>query len=533
MRRVVSLWLPHFQTDRLRSRKRRSAPVEALVTTWAERGTERVAAVSAEAQAAGLAPGMTLADARALCPDLAAHAAEPGAEARALAALAEWCTRYTPWTTAEAPAEGTGAGAGIFLDVSGCAHLLGGEAALLGDLLARIRRQGFAARAGLADTPGAAWAAARFADAAGRGAIVPAGGTWAAIEPLPVRALRLPGATVEGLARLGLRRIGDLAGLPRRGLARRFGQAVARRLDEALGRASEPLSPRLPVHPWRERLALAEPVARAEDLVAGLRLLLPRLCSRLERGHRGARRLELLLYASDGTMRRLAVGTSRPARAPDHLLRLFAEPLEAIEPPLGPGAGIEVMVLAAPVTDPLSALQLGLGLEAKTAGAADGAVAEAWLADLVDRLGNRLGADNVARLAPRESHLPERAQRLLPSLRVRGALPPGPWPARGARPLRLLERPEAIEAVAEVPDGPPVLFRWRRGVHRVTRAEGPERIAPEWWRPLERREAGTRDYFRVEDHHGRRFWLYRHGLYLLPGQAIEPPPAWFLHGLFA
>lgn len=505
---------------------RRDAPAEALVTVRAHQGSERVACPSAQARAAGIAPEMTLADARALLPSLRVRPAEPEGDARALAALADWCTRYTPWTATD-PSGGESAG-GLMLDVSGCAHLFGGEAALLEDLLTRLRGFGFACRAGLADTPGAAWAVARFeAGAAKAGAIVPPGGASATLAALPVRALRLPAATAEGLSRLGLRLIADLYPLPRAGLARRFGKAVGQRLDQALGRAREPISPRRPVARWHARLAFAEPVAHLDDVAAGARCLLDELCRLLERSHRGARRLELALFLSDGAVRRLRIGTSRPTRAPDHLSGLLAEHLAALDLGADQGSGVEAMVLAAPVTDPLTALQLSL-----TPGHERDGGGEAGLAELIDRLGNRLGRANVARLAPRQSHLPERASRAVPPLGgARDGEDESAWPTGRDRPLRLLAYPEAVEAVAQVPDGPPVLFRWRRVVHRVARAYGPERIAPEWWREETARATATRDYFRVEDSHGRRFWLYRDGLYLPRPPA--PEPRWYLHGIFA
>jgi len=141
--------------------------------------------------------------------------------------------------------------------------------------------------------------------------------------------------------------------------------------------------------------------------------------------------------------------------------------------------------------------------------------------DLVDRLAGRLGLDAVLKLAPRESHLPERESMLL----LHEQKPrPAPWRVKRPRPVRLLARPEPVEAVALVPDHPPILFRWRGVTHRVQRADGPERIASEWWRE----ERPTRDYFRVEDEAGRRFWLYRDGLF-----NETPHPRWYLHGFFS
>ena len=489
-----------------------------------------LAAVDAAAEAAGLQPGLPLADGRALAPNLATAALRPAEDARALARLAAWCSRYTPWSAVDPAAGGLGgglgggpgAGAGILLDVTGCAGLFGGEAALLGDLVTRLGRLGFTARAALADTIGAAWAVARFATDAGTPwRVVPPEGARAALAPLPPAALRLPPAAAELLERLGLRRIDALAGLPPETLELRFGPELAGRLRQAWGEAPEVLSPLVPVPPLLARRVLAEPIVTAEALACGLDALAVELCRHLEAVQRGARRLELTVYRVDGGLRRLALGTSRPSRDPEHLKRLFAGQLERIDP----GFGIEVMTLAAPLSERLTALQLVLGPAGMGRGADRGAGRGrragddlAGLAGLVDRLEARLGPGRVFRQDPFESHLPERAARRVPALAPGD---PAPWRRGRPRPLRLLGPPEAIEAVALLPDHPPARFRWRRVRHRVVRAEGPERIAPEWWLDdPDRAGAPARDYFRVEDEAGRRYWLYRAG------------GRWFLHGLF-
>jgi protein ImuB len=342
---------------------------------------------------------------------------------------------------------------------------------------------------------------------------VPPGGVAAALTPLPVAALRLTPETAAALEALGLRRIGDLVSLPRAALAARFGDAVAEALDRALGRRPEPLSPLTPATPRFTRLAFAEPIGRTEDLAGALDSLLATLCATLEGAGLGARRLVLGVYEPDGNARHITVGTSRPSRAPAHLARLFVERLDDIEAAFG----VDAMTLAAPVAEPLDAAQAGL--EGK-------AVSADQTGALVDRLVNRFGAERVVRLVARASHVPERAQRTVSAL-DNAAHALDVWPA-ASRPLRLLSRPEPIEATAPVPDDPPALFRWRRVLHRVARADGPERIAPEWWldgAPAD--EAAARDYYRVEDQAGLRFWVFRQGLYR-PGVT----PEWFLHGVF-
>ena len=499
------MWLPLLATDRLcrRDPAWRDSP---LATIASEGGSRRLVAVNRAAGTAGLRPGMTLADAQAVVPSLRALPADPPGERALLDHLAEWAVGYTPWTSADGWNEGI-AGGGLWLDISGCAHLFGGEDKLLADLLGRLRRYGFAAQAAVADTPGAAWAWARFGD--GAAPCLPQAAQQAALAGLPVTALRLAPPTAAGLVRLGLRRIGELAAVPRAGVAARFGSTVALRLDQAFGAADEPISPKLPPLAHRVPLAFAEPIARSEDVVAGTRHLLERLAVRLERERQGVRRLELAAFRIDATVQRLTIGTSRPSRDPPHLLRLLAEPLAKLDA----GFGIEMLLLSADELGPLAAEQISFVGAAPTTDD---------FACLLDRLGNRLGFERVMRLAPHPSHLPEQAvRRLGPEA---APLVEG-WPEL-RRPLRLFAWPEPVEAVAPLPDSPPLLFRWRRQTHRIARAEGPERLSGEWWRQRKL----DRDYYCVEDQAGRRFWLFR------AGDAVDPATGnlrWYLHGLFA
>jgi protein ImuB len=502
--------LPTLSTDRII--RRSASPDRLLVTFRPESGRLVLAASSAPAQAAGLVPGMTLADARALEPGLQSVAEDAAADRRQVEDLADWCGRYTPWTAPEP--EITDGQAGIWLDVTGAAHLFGGEQALLADLLARMRGFGFAARAALASTPGAAWALARFDRRAAAGC-VPATDEEErrALDSLPALSLRLPPHSVIGLQKFGLTRIGDLALLARGPLVARFGDMVARRLDQALGRVGEPVSPRRPVPPHRAHLACAEPILTRTAIEAGLDRLLPELMRSLEQARLGVRRLELACYRLDGAVRRIPIGTVRPLRDASHLKRLLAEHLDKIDP----GDGIELMRLLATETEKLAPRQAMLPT-------IDGAEERSDIGGLVDRLANRLGSTNVLRLEARASHVPERAQAMLPLLDHARATAIA-LPKQAPRPPRLLAPPEPIDAMALLPDAPPRQFRWRGATYRIRRAEGPERIADEWWRE----DSPTRDYYRVEDESGHRFWLYRDGLY---GEQ-ERTPRWYLHGLFA
>jgi protein ImuB len=503
----MSLWLPSWPIERRRrpsgNRSARSANHTVVVEYVGGRGL--LAAVDPRL-ADSIAPGMPLADARAIAPGLVALDADPTGDAAALMRLAQWCGRYSPWTATD----GTD---GIWLDVTGVAHLHGDEAGLAADLVARLKRQGLSARAAIADTPGAASALAR----AGTQPItvVPCGATRVALALLPVGALRLPLETIELMERLGLRRIGDLYKLPRPALVARFGLAAAERLDQALGTLPEPLSPLPPAPVRSSHRRFAEPIARPEDLAAAIAWLADALCRALAADGVGARRLALRFYRVDGVVLALEAGTAQASRDPRHLAHLFAERLDRIEPDLG----IEDMRLEALIVEPLGPRQAGLDRAGAGADRSDDA-----LAALVDRLENRLGAGSVTRMRPRDSHLPERAVERVPAFAAGAG--GTPWDTQRPRPPRLLARPEPIEAVAPIPDDPPVLFRWRRLVHRIRASDGPERILGEWWRgPGE--ETSLRDYYRVEDMEGRRFWLFRSGLHQ-PGVT----PSWFLHGVF-
>jgi protein ImuB len=523
---------------------------------------------------------MPLADALSFVPSLATAPADPAADAAALTRLAEWCGRYSPWTAPDGVD-------GIKIEITGCAHLWGGESALAADLARRLARpinseRGIACRIAVAGTFGAAWALARYAPAETNPAIVATGAERAALAPLPVEALRLNPDTVRDLRRVGLRRIGELCPMPREALARRFGEQVAHRLDQAFGDLPEPLSPLGEAPLRRVRLSFAEPILDPADLVRAIERLVHDLVPRLAREGVGARRLVLGFHRVDGRVEHIAVGTARPSRDPRHLAALFTARLDTVDP----GLGIEDTILAVFAVDPLPPEQGVLlapspllenplppaGGEGRVRG-----VSETDIASLIDRLGNRFGLDALRRLEPRESHIPEKASIYIPfdkkeasirnSKMPRGRVcPVGLWPtdlirghprleaasdrekswmpgtspgtglsflgenvAKPPRPVRLLQPPEPVAASWLVPDSPPIQFAWRRRLYRVARADGPERIAAEWW--TEDGSAAVdaiRDYYRVEDEEGRRFWLYRSGL-----AQSEPPPRWFVHGLFA
>ena len=390
-------------------------------------------------------------------------------------------------------------------------------------IAARLAGLGVEARLGLADTPSAAWALARFGPADTR--IVTPGETRTAVSDLPVEGLRIAAEDARLLRRLGLTTIVAVDELPRASLARRFpcrerGSAVLARLDRALGRSAEPLVPLAPPPACLERLALPEPVIDRAGLDAALARLMPGLTASLERGGLGVRRLALRCYRVDGGVSVCAVATARAVRDGDHLLRLFRETLETVDP----GFGIDLAALHAERVEPLAPAQHALAGTRRRQGD---------VSLLIDRLRARLGAGAVCRLEPVARHRPETAERAVAPGRN-----PAPWPKTPAaprqpqRPFRLFERPEPVEVMAEVPDGPPLLFTWRRVRRRVARAAGPERIEPEWW--AGERDEAVRDYYRIEDADGQRYWLYRAGLYGDGGgdAGTGDSPRWYVHGLY-
>jgi len=618
-RRVLAVLLPDWPIERLLRHWRREAPHRArgaaavpFATIAAQRGRLVLDAVGELARLVGLAPGMALADARAVEPGLVTVPARPEEDLAALDGLARWAERYTPFVAlaGQPPHE-----AGLYLEIAGSAHLFGGEAALLADAGRRLAGFGLTARLAIADSAEAAWAVAasgppsrtggRARDGASLPArspasppagspagstsgshgdfrIVPPGGAAAALARLPVGALRLDAATLEGLRAMGLSRIGDLARVPRASLAGRF-PGLMDRLDRAQGRLSAPLSPRRPATAYSVRRAFAEPIGRTEDVLATLDRLLARVAADLERDGKGGRRFRLDCHRVDGSVTGAVIGTHLPSRDIAALRRLFDDRLDGLDA----GFGIELMVLTVERAEPLAPRQAGLD----AAGTASGGDIAGGLAGLVDRLSNRLGPGAVTRALPRQSHWPDRAVRLAPPLGpaaaasggagwggagwgggargnaalalepgvavagpidrpgvrgpARGDAWPGPETGAAARPLLLVAPPEPIEATAPVPDDPPVLIRWRGRAHRVARADGAERIAPEWWRRsspagLADGAAVTRDYYRVELEDGRRLWVYRAGRY---GEAAAGPeagapgqpswPRWYLAGFFA
>lgn len=466
----------------------------------------RLASVDAAALAVGLRPGMSLADARAQVGELAAIPHDPTLDQDWLDRLAQGCARYTPLVALDAPD-------GLILDIAGAVHLFGGEAGLIADAEMRLARLGMTLRHALGPTADAARALARYQTR-------PAPDEASAIRRLPVAALELESEATTALVRAGLKTISDLASRPMANIAARFGADAATALRRLLGDAPSPLDPRIKPPPVAAERRFAEPIASMAHAAKILAELAGEAIEELAKRGCGGRHFCATFFRSDGLARSIAIETGHPTRDARLVMRLFAERMDSLRDPLDPGFGFDMIRLVVPRLERLAATQLKLE---------GGTVRDTEIDELADRLTTRLGRGRVRRLRPADTHIPEQAQLELPAIE---APAPQPWPAPEegeppTRPFHLFDPPQPIEVIAEVPDGPPHHFRWRRATHAIHRYEGPERIAAEWWR--RRDNAGlTRDYYRVEDAQGRRFWLFRHGLY-----EEKDNPRWYIHGVFA
>ena len=470
----------------------------------------------------GLQPGLPLADARARFPQLQVIEAEPQHDHALLETIADWCLRYTPLTALSEAGS-------IMLDITGCAHLFGGEVELRADLCARLKRQGFAVKAAIASTVGVAWAAAHHS----RYSLVPEGREAEFLSSLPLSALRLPQNTLDALERVGLKSIADVQSRPRAPLTARFGPDLLARLGQALGELQEPISPRLPLPVYSAERRFAEPISREEDIRAVSLSLISKLCESLQKQGEGALHMRLTLFRADGAVKVLDAAFGRATREQRLLQEVLMRRLEAVADEFDPGFGFDCLIVS-------------IGKAGRCDQSANSFLNEQTAPDLtpfIDAMSARLGKSHVQRLMIHDTHVPEAAQAWVAAQGMAQNLAQNlvqntgldlNWntymPDEGeppTRPIRLFANPEPVETLASVPDGPPIRFRWRRVLHEVARADGPERIACPWWRD-EQGQALTRDYYRVEDKQGRRFWLFRHGLY-----QDHQAPRWYMHGLFA
>lgn len=481
------MWFPRLASDRaLRAR-----PVEGpFALTLKLSNANRLYCLNAEAERQGLHRGMAYSDARAFCPELQSRPANPLADRQALCVLRRWATRYCPWVGLEGDD-------GLVLDITGAAHLFGGEAAMLADMRQRLTRAGFAARIGLGDSRGAAWALARF----GEGCAAP-GEPLSALAPLPVAALRLDDKTATALQRLGLRTIGVLDEAARAPLTRRFGPGLMLRLDQALGRQPEQISPLAEPPHYGVRMTLPDPIGLFDDVMAATARLLDQLCAKLKAQEAGARVLCLSLRRVDQEAQTVELRLARPLSDPARILPLFERGVKDVEA----GYGIDRVRLSATRVEPLPVQQMSHVASGRPG----------QLDDLISRLGTRIGLENIQRFLPADSHIPERSFIVSPAAYCE---PGGPWVSLRPRPLKLF----APEPIAGTGPRPPAQFRWRRMALVTARAVGPERIAPEWWLEDNAWRSGLRDYWLVDTRQGRRLWLYY----------TPQNPGWFVQGEFA
>lgn len=547
------LSLPRWATDCLRRADPELAGLGRPLVLWERvKGAMRLAAVDAAAARQGLHPGQNLSDARALVPTLEVRELDPVFTRQVFADFADWHANASPIVAVLDEVAPWGE---LVLDITGVAHLFGGEADMLAELVGRLRRFGFSTAGAIADTVGAAWAMAHYSP----GSIVPRGEQKRALAPVPVAGLRLDQAEVDGLTQMGLKQIGQLYGRDRKALKARFGDRLITRLDQALGVLAERVTPRLPITEHQAERRFAEPIGYIDDVMMTARDLAVEIAHGLEAMGLGAQSFHLMLFRVDHKVMTLSVNAARATRDAAHIAQLFVHRSERLEGEYDPGFGIDSIRLVATSLSDLDSVQIG-AFDIRD-GARD-------IERLYDRISSRLGPEALMRSKLVNTHIPEQAIRLEPVVaRTEDdpAATPDPVPDR---PLRMLPRPEPVEVIAEVPDGPPKRMVWRRVSYRVFKASGPERIEAEWWRsgqrlaelaPPQSREkkadprddpkkarrkpeeaphvsalspfdpmSVTRDYYVIEDDGGRRFWVFRIGLY--GGKAN---PRWFLHGFFS
>jgi protein ImuB len=530
MKRYLSVWFPDWPLDRLRRLRRQtktgsaSGPVKLRAFVLHEKSAHglSVVAANAPARAVGIEPGLRLTDAKATLPDLLCEEIDRAADLKALTALAAWMVRFSPLVALDGED-------GLMMETTGCDHLFGGEAALVSGMSDRLVQAGHGHRIAMGGTPGAAHALAR-ATGPGEHPVLPSGREAEGLAHLPMATLRLSPEALILLRRFGLTRIGQLYDIDRKALTRRFrsrqaGDAVCLRLDQALGRRAEPFAPLRPPPEHVEYLPCPEPLTSSEGISDGLQQLTERLCSALAVQGLGAQSFMFSAFRSDGATSAVTVNAARPVRTPAHILRLFREKISRIDA----GFGIDLLMLEASRTGsmasgsrPLSGDLAGTGFDAQA------------VSGLADRITARLGEGSVMLTVRHARRPPDKAER---QVAYAGQVPEvEAAPILGPRPVRMLNRPEQVSVMAQVPDGPPLQFIWRRRLRKVLRADGPERIAPEWWTylppaPGERgRLPRTRDYYRIEDSDGRRYWVFREGLY---GDDRGMDPEWFVQGLFA
>jgi protein ImuB len=498
-KRFVSIWFDHLKTDWFSLREPRLKNIPFVLRVQSH-GRMIISALNKSAEQQGISAGMALADARAIIPELEVMDDRPDLESRLMKRIAEWCIRFAPFVAIDPPD-------GIIIDASGCAHLWGGDHAYIKDIEKKINARGYSIGIAMADTIGAAWGLAHYLPVP---IVVEKGSHPKAILDLPPEALRLDVMITERLHKLGLHRIRDFIAIPQHSLRRRFGRDLIQSINQALGREDEIIDPVIPLQPYEERLPCLEPILTRKGVEIGLTRLLETLCDRLSKEEKGLRNACFKAYRADGKISELKISTSRPSHHVAHLFKLFETMLDSIEVE----SGIELFTLSTTVVEDNPVLQEKI---LETAGGLN----DMRLAELIDRLSMKDGLQQIQRYLPDEHHLPEKSVRQALSLTEEPAIP---WKTDPPRPLQLLSPPEQIEVTAPIPDYPPMMFRYKGKIHKIKKADGPERIEQEWW--IQRGQ--HRDYYYIEDEEGKRYWLFRSGHY-----DEAKTYKWFLHGFFA
>lgn len=498
-KRFVSIWFRHLETDWFTLRRPELVGIP-FVLAKPDHGRMVITASNSRAQEHGIGKGVVVADARAIIPSLQVLDHPPELAEKLLKRIAEWCIRYTPVVSIDIPD-------GLILEATGCPHLWGSEEVYLQDIVTRLKRLGYTVRVAIADTIGCAWAVARYGRESN---IISNRGQSSAILSLPPQALRIEADIVERLLKLGLRQIHDFFSMGRSALRRRFGPQLLKRLDQAIGTEAEEIDPVTSIEPYQERLPCLEPISTASGIEIALKRLLDTICQRLRSDGKGLRMAIFKCFRIDGKIESIDIETNRPSANEAHLFKLFEIKICSIEPALG----IDLFMIEAKKVEKVSPLQQKLWERSK-------GLENAALSELIDRLSGKIGPQQIKRYLPDEHYWPERSFKLANSLHEKPLIE---WRVDRPRPLQLLPIPELVEVTAPIPDYPPMLFRYKGVLHKIIKADGPERIEQEWWL----QEGQHRDYYYVEDEAGCRYWLFRLGHY-----DEKKSYKWFVHGFFA
>ena len=497
-KRFVLIWFRNLRTDWFTRRQAalRNIP---FVLSSPDHGRMVITAANAVAQSYGIDIGMTVADARVILPSLQILDDKPEHSNKLLKGLAEWCIRYSPFVAIDSVD-------GLILDATGCTHLWGDEEKYLSDIITRLKNLGYNVHAAMANTIGAAWALAHYGK---ESFIVKSNQQITALLSLPVEALRLEPEISEKLHSLGLKQIGNIISMQRSALRRRFGEHILQRLDQVIGNKEEIIEPIQPVEPYQERLPCLESIVTATGIEIALQRLLETLCNHLQQEQKGLRIATLKCFRADNKIVQIEIGTNHPSFNIVHLFKLFELKIETIEP----GPGIDLFILEARKVEPVSPLQQRLWQKSN-------GLNNIHLSELIDRFSGKFGANHIHRFMPAEHYWPERSFKSVSSLEEKPSIP---WRVDKRRPLQVLQNPERIDVTAPVPDYPPMNFRYKGKLHKIIKADGPERIEQEWWL----QQGQHRDYYYVEDEEGKRYWLFRSGHY------VDRNYQWFIHGFFA